>query len=89
MLTIAKRPPEAEFTLYTNASWFAVGAVLLLQDQGQLKPVTFYTRKMNKHEMNYPIHEQELLALKEILQHFRCHLEVCRKKTLLLWIMPA
>ena len=69
--------PESQFTLVTDASGFGLGAVLL-QDKGEgLRPVSYYARKMNKHEQNYPVHEQELLAVKEALLTFRCYLEGC------------
>lgn len=76
-LTIADTSSTARFTLYTDASGFAVGAVLL-QDQGKgLQPVAYHARKMNKHERHYPVHEQELLAVKDAVQAFRCYLHGC------------
>ena len=76
-LLIADTSSDAKFTLYTDASGFAVGAVLL-QDQGRgLQPVAFHARKMNKHERHYPVHEQELLAVKDAVQAFRCYLHGC------------
>ena len=42
--------PDLPFTVTTDASDFAVGAVLM-QDQGQgPQPVAFTSRKMNSHE---------------------------------------
>lgn len=75
VLLIPDTSPDAKYTLYTDASGFAVGAVLL-QDQGRgLQPVCFHARKMNKHECNYPVHEQELLGVVDALRAFRCYLE--------------
>ena len=49
VLIIPDTSPTARYTLYTDASGFAVGAVLL-QDQGHgLQPLAYHARKMNKH----------------------------------------
>ena len=75
VLVIPNTGPDARYTLYTDASGFAVGAVLL-QDQGHgLQPVAYHARKMNKHEVHYPVHEQELLAVRDALLKFRCYLD--------------
>src|SRR3954468_13811425 len=55
--------PALPFVVTTDASGFAVGAVLQ-QDQGRgLQPVAFTSRKMNPAERNYSAYEQELLAI--------------------------
>jgi uncharacterized protein with von Willebrand factor type A (vWA) domain len=62
------------FVVTTDASGYAVGAVLS-QDQGNgQQPVAFYSHKMNKAERNYPVHEQELLAIILALKEWRCYL---------------
>ena len=67
--TMMKKPvlilpdPSKSFVLTTDASGYAVGATLS-QDLGDgLRPVAYLSKKMNSHEMNYPVHEQELLAI--------------------------
>jgi hypothetical protein len=61
--------------MYTDASRFAVGAVLL-QDKGiGLQHVAYHARKMNKHEVHYLVHEQELLEVRDALLKFRCYLD--------------
>ncbi len=63
------------FVVYTDASRVALGAVLL-QDQGQgLQPVAYFSKKFSKAEINYPVYEQELMALVSALQEWRCYLE--------------
>ena len=75
--------PAATFTLYTDASAFAIGAVLL-QDQGKgLQPIAFESRKLNSHERNYPVHERELFAVVHAVKHFRCYLDGCAHFTVL------
>lgn len=67
--------PHQDFVLETDASGFAIGAVLSQTDkQGNLRPVTFISRKMNQHEANYATHEQETLAVIDALKKLRHHL---------------
>jgi hypothetical protein len=66
--------PELPFTVTTDASDFAMGAVLQ-QDQGQgPQPVAFTSRKMNAAERNYPAHDKELLAIMHALAKWRVYL---------------
>ena len=59
------------FVVRTDASGFAVGAELL-QDHGNgLQPVAFMSKKMLPAEKNYPVHEQELLAIICALKEWR------------------
>ena len=65
--------PNLDYELSTNASGFAIGAVLS-QDQGNgMRPVAFHSRKLNKAEINYPIHDAEMLAIMEAIKVFRCY----------------
>ena len=83
VLITADSSPEASFTIYSDASGFAVGSVLL-QDQGNgLQPVAYHARKMNQAERNYPVHEQELLGVKDALLAFRCYIDGCAKITMI------
>ena len=51
------------FTVAPDSSGYAIGGVLL-QDQGSgLQPIAYESRKMIPAERNYPVHEQELLAI--------------------------
>jgi hypothetical protein len=62
------------YTVMTDASGFAVGATLS-QDQGNgPQPIAFLSHKMNEHEVNYPVHEQELLAIIIALKEWRHYL---------------
>lgn len=65
---------EKEFTVITDSSGFAVGAVLC-QDHGEgLQPVSYLSHKMKHAETRYPVHEQELLAVKTALGEWRHYL---------------
>src|SRR5271163_1792454 len=62
------------FTLVADASGYAVGAALT-QDQGRgPQPVAFMSHRMSPAEMNYPVHEQELLAVIRALGEWRHYL---------------
>ena len=55
--------PTKPFTVTTDASDFAIGAVLT-QDHGRgEQPVAYESRKLSPAELNYPVHEKELLAI--------------------------
>ena len=78
--TIAQGPvlilpnPSLPFVVHTDASGFAVGAVLQ-QDQGNgLQPIAFLSKKMADAETRYPVHEQELLAIIQALSAWRHYL---------------
>jgi hypothetical protein len=56
--------PEKEKTLKTNASDYVIGMRLTQPgDDGKLRPITFYSRKLIQAELNYDIHDKELLAI--------------------------
>ena len=55
--------PELQCVIECDASNFAIRAISLQQVEGRLQPVAFHPRKMNKHEINYEIHDEELLAI--------------------------
>ena len=63
--------PSLPYVIEADASGYAVGAVLL-QDQGSgLQPIAFMSKKMLPAERNYPIHEQEELAIICALREWR------------------
>lgn len=63
-----------EFILTTDASDYALGAVLSQGVIGQDKPVAFASRTMNKHEENYSVIQKELLAIVWATHYFRSYL---------------
>jgi RNase H-like domain found in reverse transcriptase len=67
--------PRKAFVLTTDASGFAIGAVLQQEDaQGRLRPVAFESRKLNPAEQRYATHERETLAVIIALRQWRCYL---------------
>lgn len=61
---------KKEFHLTTDASNFAIGAVL--EQEG--KPITFISRTLSKTEENYAVNEKEMLAIVWALQSLRTYL---------------
>jgi hypothetical protein len=67
--------PTKSFVVTTDASDFAIGAVLS-QNQGRgEQPIAYESRKMSPAELNYPVHEKELLAIVHALRTWRTYLE--------------
>ena len=59
-----------------DASDYALGACLSqLDDSGKLLPVAYYSKKMSALELNYDIHNKELLAIVAAFQQWRVYLE--------------
>jgi hypothetical protein len=71
---LALPDPKLPFVVHTDASGFAIGAVLM-QDHGKgLQPIAFLSKKMLDAETRYPVHEQELLAIIHALSSWRHYL---------------
>ena len=68
---------EDPFKLSTDASNFAIGAVLSQKDmQTNLwHPVAFFSKSLNIHERNYKIYDKKLLVVIWGLEKYRHHLE--------------
>jgi hypothetical protein len=61
---LAQRDPDQETILETDSSGYVVAGVLSqYDDQGLLRPVAYYSKKMTSTQSNYEIHNKELLAV--------------------------
>jgi RNase H-like domain found in reverse transcriptase len=56
-----------EFHLYTDASAYQLGAVLMQAE----KPIAFFSKKLNTAQKKYSVAEKEMLSVVETLQQFR------------------
>lgn len=72
--------PEKPFYIFFDASsTVAVGAVLSqLDEQQNLHPVAFESRKLTSAEANYPVHEIECAAFVHALRSWRHYLDAAR-----------
>jgi len=60
----------------TDGSDFAIGAILSQRDdRGRLHPVAFHSQKFQPVEINYEIHDKELLAIVDTIKHWRQYCE--------------
>jgi hypothetical protein len=65
---LAYPDPSKPFVVGTDASDFAVGAVLQ-QDQGRgLQPIAYLSHKLTPAERKYPVHEKQLLVVIQSLK---------------------
>ena len=60
--------------LYTDASGFAIGAVLAHKIDNIEHVVAYISHSLNKHEQNYPITEKECLAIVYSVEKFKPYL---------------
>jgi hypothetical protein len=67
--------PDSPIFVFTDASGFAMSGIICQSHDGQLHPVAFWSRKFTTAECNYDIHDQELLAIVSVFQHWRHYLE--------------
>lgn len=69
--------PELPFTVTTDASDYAVGAVLTQKfpDTKFDHPIAYHSRKLKPSEVNYPAWAKELLAIVEALRIWRFYLD--------------
>lgn len=65
-----------EFILHTDASNNAIGACLLQREDGELKPIAFYSKKRNQSEKVMSIYHKECLAVTASIQKIYSYLEV-------------
>ena len=63
--------PDCQFILDTDASGFALGAVLSQVQNSQEKVVAYASRNLSKPEKNYCVTRRELLAVIFALKHFK------------------
>ena len=70
------------FKLAVDASDIGIGSVLIQEDDQSIDhPICYFSKKLNKHQLNYSTIEKECLALVLSLQHFEVYLSITVKPT--------
>ena len=68
--------PDAQIIIETDASDYALAAILsIVTTDGEIHPVAFHSRTFTAPELNYDIHDKELLAIFEAFRIWRHYLE--------------
>ena len=69
--------PNAQIILKTNASDYALAAILSIvsPDDSEVHPIAFHSRTFTAPELNYDVHDKELLAIFEAFKIWRHYLE--------------
>jgi hypothetical protein len=68
--------PELPIFIETDTSDYAIGGVIYQPGtNGRLLPTAYYSRKMIPAELNYEIHDKELLAIVTVFRVWRVYLE--------------
>jgi len=71
---VAMPTDDGEFRLDTDASNFAIGAVLSQLQDGQERVIAYASRTLNSAERNYCVTRRELLAVVHFTKQFRTYL---------------
>lgn len=67
--------PGKQLVLETDASDYAIAGILSHEEDGKLFPIAFMSRKMVAAELNYEIHDKEMLAIISSFKEWRHYLE--------------
>ena len=63
--------PDQPLVVETNASDYALAAILSMYNpDGELHPIAFHSWTFSGAELNYDIHDKELLAIYEAFQRW-------------------
>lgn len=66
---------DKPFSLQTDASNNACGAVMLLERNDILHPVDYHSAKFDSHQVRYSTIEKELLSIVSALKKFECYIQ--------------
>ena len=76
-LVLSKCNPGDPLVVETDASNYALGAILSTIDlsDNQVHPIAFHSRTFTFSELNYDVHDKELLAIFEAFKSWHHYLE--------------
>ena len=67
--------PDIPAIVETDRSDFALGGILSQNHEKRLHPIAFHSRRFSPAEINYDIHDKELLAIVDCFKKWRRYLE--------------
>lgn len=67
--------PALPFVVTTDASGYAVGAVLEQEEDGVRRPVAYHSRTLSKAQLNWPAYDKEMYAIIEAIRVWEHHLK--------------
>ena len=68
--------PDQPLVVETDASDYALAAILSMYNpDGELHPIAFHSQTFSGAELNYDVHDKELLAIYEVFRRWRHYLE--------------
>jgi len=68
--------PDTQLVVETDASDYALAAILsIMTKNNEIHPVAFHSRIFSALELNYDVHDKELLAIFEAFKIWRYYLE--------------
>ena len=74
-ITLAYPDFTKPFIVDCDASDFGIGGVFsLIVRPGVEQPVSYFSRTLSKPEHEYAVTRKEMLALVDLLRHFRCYI---------------
>lgn len=85
--------PHLPCILYTDASSTGIGGVLKQKREDGEHPVSYFSRKLHQHELNYSVTELECLALVECVDKWNVYLNgspftIVTEHAALQWLKP-
>lgn len=72
---LAQWDPDRETILEADCSGYALGGCLSQKVGGTVRPVAYYSRRLNGAVVNYPIHDKEMLAIVSCLKEWQAELQ--------------
>jgi len=67
--------PDTSILVETDASNYALAAIISTQVGTEIHPLVFHSRTFNAVELNYNVHNKELLAIYKTFHKWRHYLE--------------
>jgi len=68
--------PDAQLVVETNASDYALAAILsIMTKDNEIHPIAFHSRTFSAPELNYDVHDKELLVIFKAFKMWRYCLE--------------